>query len=181
MPLAQDLFDALVDEARMRIFRDDYPEIVDQLIELFVDSTPPPLAELRECATTGDGEAARRTAYKLKGSRQNTGAAFMAKLAHDAEQSPPRPRPSWTRWTACSPTRATRCGRRRRRTGLDSSSATVTLIAVTAIGFAWRTAQARDAALACERRMRRPRYTTSTWRCRWSTATSGSSSSRAKR
>ncbi|RKQ87888.1 PAS domain S-box-containing protein [Solirubrobacter pauli] len=85
--LARDPFDALVDDARMRIFRDDYPEIVDQLIELFVDSTPPLLVELRECATAGDGEAVRRTAHKLKGSCQNIGAAFMAKLAQDVEQS----------------------------------------------------------------------------------------------
>ena len=34
---ATDPFDALVDEARMRVFRVDYPEIVDQLIDLFVD------------------------------------------------------------------------------------------------------------------------------------------------
>ena len=38
---AADPFEALVDEARMRVFRVDYPEIVDQLVELFVESTPP--------------------------------------------------------------------------------------------------------------------------------------------
>ena len=38
---AGDPFEALVDEARMRVFRVDYPEIVDQLVELFVESTPP--------------------------------------------------------------------------------------------------------------------------------------------
>ena len=37
-----------VDEARMRTFRDDYPEIVDQLVDLFVESTPPLLDELRD-------------------------------------------------------------------------------------------------------------------------------------
>ncbi len=80
-------FDALVDEARMRVFRVDYPEIVDQLIELFVESTPPLLDELREAADRGDGEEIRRAAHKLKGSCQNIGAGFMAKLAHDLEQS----------------------------------------------------------------------------------------------
>ena len=69
----------------MRVFRVDYPEIVDQLIELFVESTPPLLAELREGAVAGDGEAIRRSAHKLKGSCQNIGAGFMAKLAHDVE------------------------------------------------------------------------------------------------
>jgi two-component system sensor histidine kinase/response regulator len=85
VPLAGDPFVALVDEARMRLFRVDYPEIVDQLIELFVESTPPLLAELRESATEGDAEAVRRTAHKLKGSCQNIGAGFMAKLAYDLE------------------------------------------------------------------------------------------------
>jgi HPt (histidine-containing phosphotransfer) domain-containing protein len=75
----------LVDEARMRVFRVDYPEIVDQLIELFVESTPPLLSELRESAESGDGEAVSRSAHKLKGSCQNIGAGFMAKLAADLE------------------------------------------------------------------------------------------------
>ena len=82
---AEDPFEALVDEARMRVFRVDYPEIVDQLIELFVESTPPLLSELRESAEHGDGDAVRRSAHKLKGSCQNIGAGFMAKLAHDLE------------------------------------------------------------------------------------------------
>jgi HPt (histidine-containing phosphotransfer) domain-containing protein len=78
---------ALVDEARMRIFRDDYPEIVDQLVALFVDSTPPLLVELRESAASGDAEAVRRSAHKLKGSCQNIGAGFMATLAADVERA----------------------------------------------------------------------------------------------
>jgi signal transduction histidine kinase/CheY-like chemotaxis protein/HAMP domain-containing protein len=82
----EDPFDALVDEARMRIFRTDYPEIVDQLIELFVESTPPLLEELREAAERGDSEDIRRTAHKLKGSCQNIGAGFMARLARDLER-----------------------------------------------------------------------------------------------
>ena len=99
----------------MRVFRVDYPEIVDQLIELFVESTPPLLAELRAGAERGDGEAVRRAAHKLKGSCQNIGAGFMAKLAFDLEQRERRgagraraPR------RACSPTRATRCAPRSR-------------------------------------------------------------------
>src|SRR3954466_8493496 len=82
---AADPFDALVDAARMRVFKVDYPEIIDQLIELFVESTPPLLAELRDAAAQADGDAVRRAAHKLKGSCQNIGAGFMAKLAHDLE------------------------------------------------------------------------------------------------
>jgi two-component system sensor histidine kinase/response regulator len=80
-------FDALVDDARMRVFRVDYPDIVGQLIELFVESTPPLLDELREGAESGDGEAVRRAAHKLKGSCQNIGASFMADLADNLEQA----------------------------------------------------------------------------------------------
>ena len=80
-------FDALLDDARMRVFRVDYPEIIDQLIELFVESTPPLLSELRAGAETGDEEAVRRAAHKLKGSCQNVGAGFMAKLAAKIERT----------------------------------------------------------------------------------------------
>ena len=69
------------------MFRIDYPEIIDQLIELFVESTPPLLSELRAGAETGDDEAVRRAAHKLKGSCRNIGAGFMAKLAADIERS----------------------------------------------------------------------------------------------
>jgi HPt (histidine-containing phosphotransfer) domain-containing protein len=82
-----DPFDALLDDARMRVFRVDYPEIIDQLIELFVSSTPPLLSELRHGAETGDDEGVRRAAHKLKGSCQNIGAGFMAKLAADIERT----------------------------------------------------------------------------------------------
>ncbi|HEY6887770.1 MAG TPA: response regulator, partial [Solirubrobacter sp.] len=82
-----DPFQALLDDARMQIFRIDYPEIIDQLIELFVESTPPLLGELREGAESGDPEAVRRAAHRLKGSCQNIGAGFMAKLAGDIEDS----------------------------------------------------------------------------------------------
>jgi PAS domain S-box-containing protein len=52
---AGDPFQALLDEARMRVFRVDYPEIVPQLIELFVESTPPLIDELRAGVNRGDG------------------------------------------------------------------------------------------------------------------------------
>jgi two-component system, sensor histidine kinase and response regulator len=84
---AGDPFQALLDDARMRIFRVDYPEIVPQLIELFVESTPPLLHELRAGVISGDDETVRRAAHKLKGSCQNIGAGFMARLAADIEQA----------------------------------------------------------------------------------------------
>jgi CheY-like chemotaxis protein len=77
--------EALIDAARMRTFRDDYPDIVDQLLELFLSSTPPLLDELREAVGASDDDAMRRTAHKLKGSCQNIGATFMATLCRSIE------------------------------------------------------------------------------------------------
>jgi two-component system sensor histidine kinase/response regulator len=81
----QPAVEALIDDARMRIFRDDYPDIVDQLLDLFLDSTPPLLDELREAVGAGDDDALRRTAHKLKGSCQNIGATFMVTLCRSIE------------------------------------------------------------------------------------------------
>jgi CheY-like chemotaxis protein len=77
--------EAIIDDARMRSFRDDYPDIVDQLLDLFLTSTPPLLDELREAVDAGDDDALRRTAHKLKGSCQNIGATFMATLCRSIE------------------------------------------------------------------------------------------------
>jgi CheY-like chemotaxis protein/HPt (histidine-containing phosphotransfer) domain-containing protein len=77
--------DALIDSARMRTFREDYPDIVDQLLRLFLESTPELLEELREAVEGGDGDELKRAAHKLKGSCQNIGATFMATLCHSLE------------------------------------------------------------------------------------------------
>jgi two-component system sensor histidine kinase/response regulator len=69
----------------MRTFRDDYPDIVDQLVDLFLQSTPPLLGDLRRAADADDGEGVRRAAHKLKGSCQNIGATFMATLCRSLE------------------------------------------------------------------------------------------------
>ena len=81
----EDAFDALIDAARMRTFRDDYPEIVEQLLDLFLKSTPPLLAELRTAGEGGDADELRRAAHKLKGSCQNIGATHMATLCRTLE------------------------------------------------------------------------------------------------
>jgi two-component system, sensor histidine kinase and response regulator len=78
--------DALIDSARMRTFREDYPDIVEQLLQLFVDSTPELLEELRAAVDGGDADERRRAAHKLKGSCQNIGATFMATLCLELER-----------------------------------------------------------------------------------------------
>jgi len=75
----------LIDAARLRAFRDDYPDIVDQLVDLFVQSTPPLLGELRSALDRDDRDELRRTAHKLKGSCQNIGATLMATLCLSLE------------------------------------------------------------------------------------------------
>jgi two-component system sensor histidine kinase/response regulator len=69
----------------MRTFRTDYPDIVDQLLALFLQSTPPLLEELRAAVDGADHEELRRAAHKLKGSCQNIGATFMATLCRSLE------------------------------------------------------------------------------------------------
>ena len=77
--------EALIDDARMRTFRVEYPEIVDQLVDLFAVGAPPVIAELRAAIDSGDGDGVRRSAHKLKGSCQNIGATFMATLCRTLE------------------------------------------------------------------------------------------------
>jgi two-component system sensor histidine kinase/response regulator len=100
--------EALIDEARMRTFRDDYPDIVDQLVDLFVSSTPPLLEELRAAHDGDDRDDLRRAAHKLKGSCQNIGATFMATLCRTLR--PPR-----TTSKSGSPSLTARSARPRRR------------------------------------------------------------------
>ena len=78
-------FEAIIDDARMRTFRDDYSDIIDQLLDLFLSSTPPLLDELREAVDAGDDDALRSAAHKLKGSCQNIGATFMVTLCRSIE------------------------------------------------------------------------------------------------
>jgi PAS domain S-box-containing protein len=76
----------LVDAGRVRRFKADYPAIVDRLVALFADATPPLLEQLSNAVHTGDDEGVRRLAHKLKGSCQNVGATRMATLCRQLEE-----------------------------------------------------------------------------------------------
>jgi PAS domain S-box-containing protein len=78
--------EGLIDEARMRLFRQDYADVAGRLAELFAEATPELLDTLRAAHRAGDGEALGRAAHKLKGSCQNVGATFMATLASSLER-----------------------------------------------------------------------------------------------
>jgi len=84
-PAAPLALEALIDDARMAVFRKDYADIAGQLAELFVTTTPPLLEELRAAHDGGGAEALCRAAHKLKGSCLNIGATFMATLAGSIE------------------------------------------------------------------------------------------------
>jgi HPt (histidine-containing phosphotransfer) domain-containing protein len=76
---------ALVDEQRLRHFRESYPAVIEPLLRLFAEATPPLIGELREAAAAGDSEQLRRTAHKLKGGCQNVGALELGRLALELE------------------------------------------------------------------------------------------------
>jgi PAS domain S-box-containing protein len=93
----------LVDDSRIQNFRENYPDIVERLIALFVDSTPPLLEQLETAAETGDGEQVRRLAHKLKSSCDNVGATRMASLCRALEHPNGDPRPLVDELTATYP------------------------------------------------------------------------------
>ncbi len=76
----------IFDDSRIRGFRESYPEIVDRLVALFADSTPPLLDQLDAAARDRDGDLVRRLAHKLKSSCDNVGATRMAALCRTLEQ-----------------------------------------------------------------------------------------------
>jgi HPt (histidine-containing phosphotransfer) domain-containing protein len=75
----------LVDERRLLHFRDSYPDVIEPLLRLFSEATPPLIVELREAVAAGDDERLRRTAHKLKGGCQNVGALELGRLALELE------------------------------------------------------------------------------------------------
>ena len=84
-------FEALLDDARVTLLRDDYGDIAGQLASLFTGSTPALLDELDAADADDDAEALRAAAHKLKGSCRNIGASFMATLADSIERGDAAP------------------------------------------------------------------------------------------
>ena len=93
----------ILDESRIRGFRENYPDIVERLIALFIDSTPPLLDQLEQAAHRGDEEQVRKLAHKLKSSCDNVGATRMAALCRALEHPNGDPRPLVDELTATYP------------------------------------------------------------------------------
>jgi len=79
----------LVDRERVEMLRAEFPGIPTQLFDVFVEHTPPVVAELRAGLDAADAERVRRAAHRLKGACQNLGAVRLAALARALEKEGP--------------------------------------------------------------------------------------------
>src|SRR5205085_11049688 len=62
------------------------PDILAELISIYLRETPPRLAALHEALARADAGALRREAHSLKGSSSHMGAMQMARLCADLEE-----------------------------------------------------------------------------------------------
>jgi two-component system, sensor histidine kinase and response regulator len=62
------------------------PDILNELIELFLTDVPPQLAALREAVEAGDAHSVERIAHTLKGSCGNMGAVRMEAICAELEE-----------------------------------------------------------------------------------------------
>ncbi len=77
----------LVDAPRLAELRAEWGDLLDRLVDLFADTTPGSLADLRACAAAGDAAGLRRAAHRLKGSCQNVGATRLALACRVLEET----------------------------------------------------------------------------------------------
>jgi CheY-like chemotaxis protein len=79
----------LLDDARVHGLREEFPDMAAALWKVFIRTTPPLLAELREALDAGDDDRRRRLAHKLVGSSETVGAAQLAALSRALEADQP--------------------------------------------------------------------------------------------
>jgi two-component system, sensor histidine kinase and response regulator len=65
--------------------QDGEPDLLAELVEMFVSDTGPRLAALRDAVESGDPSGVERTAHAVKGSAGNMRARNMSNLAADLE------------------------------------------------------------------------------------------------
>ncbi len=80
----EDPIDYVVLESLRELQEEGEPDILAELVEMFVSDTEPRLAALREAVESGDASGVEQTAHALKGSTGNMGARSMA-LAADLQ------------------------------------------------------------------------------------------------
>ena len=64
---------------------DGEPDLVVELIDLYLESAPRMVAAAREAAATGDGPSLRRAAHNLRGGSASLGARRLAALCEEIE------------------------------------------------------------------------------------------------
>lgn len=75
---------------QLRFLEDeDQPNVVAELIDLFIEHTPPKLKQMAEAIEGNDIGALRRAAHSLKGSSGNVGARGMSEVCQQLEHNPP--------------------------------------------------------------------------------------------
>jgi two-component system, sensor histidine kinase and response regulator len=80
-----DSIDRSVLESLRELQEEGEPDIISELVQLFVEDTPPQLAALREAVEASDAQSVERIAHTLKGSCGNMGAVRMAKLCEELQ------------------------------------------------------------------------------------------------
>ena len=74
---------------QLRFLEDeDQPNVVAELVGLFIEHTPPKLAQLSEAIASSDLPALKLAAHSLKGSSANVGARGMQQLCDQLEHGP---------------------------------------------------------------------------------------------
>lgn len=66
---------------------DDDPGLFEELVNLFLDDTPPRIQELNSALTSGDAHRLERAAHALKSSTANLGAMALSELFREIEQA----------------------------------------------------------------------------------------------
>ena len=72
---------------QLRFLEDeDQPNVVAELVLLFVEHTPPKIAAIRDGIAQGDAGAVKRAAHSVKGSSANVGATGMQHVFVNGKQ-----------------------------------------------------------------------------------------------
>lgn len=74
---ARDVLDPGVVERLRQLTPPGEPDVLREVLNLFLDEVPKKLGALRSAVASGDAAAVRRTAHSLKGSSGNIGARAM--------------------------------------------------------------------------------------------------------
>lgn len=73
---------------QLRFLEDeDQPNVVAELVMLFVEHVPPKLAAIKDGIARGDADAVKKAAHSLKGSSANVGAMGMQQVCEKIEHA----------------------------------------------------------------------------------------------